>query len=96
MSGITLHLLVAKSDDDENPGDFPWVDVPEDIDTLDKIRKFDGEVCKKGIKKFLRKATKAELDAFEVIPEGDCAFIREIKPGVRTKLICFRHNFSNQ
>lgn len=93
--GPTLVFAIPKEYAIEPNLNCQWVDIPENLTTYYQVKDFDRDTCAKGIKRFLRKVTQAELDTFPEIAE-DCVLVCEITPGTRTKLHCFRHQFSNQ
>lgn len=69
---------------------FDWVDMPE-LSTLDEVRAFDAATCHSGRKVFIRKISMAEQREVpdqlrEEVKLYNGVIIREVKPGVRTKV----------
>ena len=70
-----------------------WVDLPEDVNDSDEVLAFDAEICKSGLKKFMRRLTdreRREASAVGDIGNADAVVITEIEPGIRTRIFVFR------
>ncbi len=70
-----------------------WVDLPENVNDSDEVLAFDAEICKRGLKKFMRRLTEREYKEASAVGDigvADAVVITEIEPGIRTRIFVVR------